>query len=113
MPRHRTYANDAARQAAYRQRAATKRKRHVTNRDDLSELLLRVAFIRDVAGAVARDNLKNWKAWPGSAELHAFALQDDFDATVSRLDALIAGDDGPFRSREFQEWRSKRSPSAT
>jgi hypothetical protein len=108
MPRHRTYSSDAARQAAYRERAATKRKRHVTNPESLREIVERISFIRDVAGAVARDNIANWKGWPGSEQLRSFALQTDLDDLVSRLDALIHGDRRPFDGAEFHEWRAKR-----
>jgi hypothetical protein len=36
------------------------------------------------------------KGWDGSPVLHAFALQEDLDNIVARLDALIHGEDGPF-----------------
>jgi hypothetical protein len=36
------------------------------------------------------------KSWDGSPVLHAFALQEDLDNIVARLDALIHGEDGPF-----------------
>jgi hypothetical protein len=108
MPRQRQYESAAARQAAYRERAARKGKRHVTNRDDLGDFLERLAFIRDSAGDVSRDSVRNWGSWRGAAELHAHALQIDLDDLVSRLDALIRGDSRPFDSSEFQAWRARR-----
>jgi hypothetical protein len=104
MPRHRTYESAAARQRAYRERAATKLERHVTN----PEMIERLAFIRDVAGAVARDSVRNWRGWPGSEQLRSFALQTDLDDLVSRLDALLRGDPTPFQGQEFEHWRAKR-----
>ena len=108
MPRLRAYENAAARQRAYRQRTATKRKRDVTNRESLRVIVERIRFVRDSARDISRANLANWKGWSGAPELHAHALQDDLDNIVERLDALVRGDDGPFRGREFEEWRSKR-----
>lgn len=113
MPRRRAYASAAEKQAAYRHRVAIKRKGNVTNRGNLGEFMQRLNFIRDVARDVSQDSIRNWRGWTGAPEIHAHALQTDLDDLIARLDALIAGDDGPFRSREFQEWRSKRSPSAT
>ena len=106
MPRSRTYANAAARQAAYRRRAASSRKRYVTIRD--SDFLERVEFIRDVAGEVSRDSVRNWAGWRGSAEMHAFALQQDLDDLVSRLDALLRGDDAAFEGEEWRAWKAQR-----
>lgn len=107
MPRLRAYENAAARQRAYRQRVARKRDVSVTDGRNLGEVMQRLSFIRDVAGAVSRDSIKNWRGWSGAHELHAHALQQDLDDLVSRLDALIRGEDGPFQSREFQEWVSR------
>ncbi len=67
----------------------------------------RLTFIRDVAGDVAKDNIKNWKGWQGSPELHAHALQQDLDDVVLRLDALIRGEAAPFEGSEFREWRAR------
>jgi hypothetical protein len=106
MPRHRTYANAAARQAAYRKRDAMKRNRNVTIRDN--DFLERLTFVRDTAGAISRDSVKNWAGWRGSAELHAFALQEDLDVLVLRLDALLSGDAAPFSGPEWQAWRQER-----
>jgi hypothetical protein len=64
MPKHRVYIDEAARQAAYRRRAAAKRKRDATNLDGLMQ---RLAFIRDTAGDVSRDSVKNRAGWRGSA----------------------------------------------
>src|ERR1019366_5741794 len=105
MPRRRTYASAAEKQAAYRHRAAIKRKGNVTNRGGLHELVERVRFIRDTSRGISQDSLKNWKHWPGSAELRAFALQDDLDAVVARLTALLEGDSKPFQGEEFERWR--------
>jgi hypothetical protein len=108
MPRHRTYSSDAARQAAYRERAATKRKRHVTNPEGLREIVERLRFIHDSAREISRANLAHWKGWAGAADLHAFALEDDIDNIVFRLDAVIRGDARPFDGEEFRRWRAKR-----
>jgi hypothetical protein len=43
-----------------------------------------------------------------SPVLHPFALQEDLDNIVARLDALIRGDAAPLQSSEFREWRVKR-----
>jgi hypothetical protein len=51
-----------------------------------------------------RDDLLGWN----SQELHLHALQTDLDEIVSRLGALIAGDNRPFETAEFCEWRAKR-----
>jgi hypothetical protein len=75
------------------------------------EFMERLTFIRDVAGDVAKDNIKNWKGWPGSAQLHAHALQQDLEDVILRLDALLGGDAAPFEGAEFRDWRSRRSPT--
>jgi hypothetical protein len=75
------------------------------------EFMARLGFIRDVAGDVSKESIKNWQSWRGSAELHAHALQQDLDNVVLRLDALLRGDAAPFECPEFREWRSRRSPT--
>src|SRR5450759_1197315 len=108
MPRHRTYANDAARQAAYRQRAATKRNRDVTDRENLREIVERLSFIRDIARDVSQDSIRNWRGWAGAPEIHAHALQTDLDDLVARLTALLDGDAAPFQGPEFRAWCEAR-----
>jgi hypothetical protein len=108
MPRRRAYASAAEKQAAYRHRAAIKRKSNVTNHGDLDDLVERVRFVRDAARDISQANVANWKGWPGSAELRAFALQDDLDAVVARLTALLEGDSKPFQGAEFERWRRAR-----
>jgi hypothetical protein len=67
----------------------------------------KLRFIHDAAGDVARASIKNWKGWR-SHELHLHALQTDLDDLVTRLGALIAGDNRPFETAEFSEWRVRR-----
>jgi hypothetical protein len=109
MPRHRQYDSSAARQAAYRMRARDgKRNITVTNRDNFGDFMERLTFIRDTAGDVSRDNVRNWRGWRGSEEMHAHALQQDIDDIVSRLDALLRGDNAPFLGAEWAAWRARR-----
>jgi hypothetical protein len=108
MPRSRVYADDAARHRAYRQR-----KRDATNRSDLGDLMEKLAFIRDTAGDVSRDSVRNWSGWRGSAEMHAHALQQDLDDLVARVDALIRGDSRAFDTAEFQAWRARARVEGT
>jgi hypothetical protein len=77
------------------------------------EFVARVRFIHDTARDISRDNLKNWKAWPGSAELRVFALQDDLDNVIARLSALIEGDGRPFDGPEFEAWRASQRSAST
>jgi hypothetical protein len=107
MPRARIYRDDAARSAAYRRRLAARRNRDATN-DLGGDVMAGLAFIRDSAGSISRDNLANWAGWRASAELHCHALQDDLDRVIEMLDALLNGDTRPFDSSEFQAWRASR-----
>jgi hypothetical protein len=68
----------------------------------------RLRFIRDTAGDVARASIANWAGWKGASELHCHALQMDLDDLVSRLDALLHGDDEAFSGPEWQAWRQER-----
>jgi hypothetical protein len=106
VPRQRIYADDAARQRAHRRRTAA--KRNVTNRDGLGDFLEKLSFIRDLAGSVAKDSIRNWRGWQNSSELHCHALQMDLDDLVSRLDALLHGDNEAFSGSEWQAWRQER-----
>lgn len=90
----------------------SRRRRRRAPKIACAELIERIAFVHDTAGDVAKDNVKNWKSWRGSPELHAYALQQDLDDIVLRLDALIRGDAGPFEGPEFREWRAKRDRCA-
>ena len=73
--------------------------------------MARLGFIRDVAGDVSKESIKNWQSWRGSAELHAHALQQDLDNVVLRLDALLRGDAAPFECPEFRSGdRGARQP---
>jgi hypothetical protein len=105
MPRQRSYATDADRQAAYRKRHAT-RKRDVTIRD--SDFLECIEFIRDCAGDVERASIANWAGWKGAEAIHCHALQQDLDDLVSRLDALLHGDNAPFQGPEWADWKARR-----
>jgi hypothetical protein len=82
-------------------------KRNATNRENLGELTEKIEFVRDTASAIAKDNIKNWKAPALGWELRSHKLQQDIDDIVEQLDALARGDsfeDSP----EFQSWRAKR-----
>jgi hypothetical protein len=107
MPRAREYESAAARQAAYRRRNG-KRNGDVTNRDGLGAFMEWLEFVRDTAGDVSRDSIKNWRGWQHSSELHCHALQDDLDRIVEMLGALLSGDSRPFQGSEFADWKQKR-----
>lgn len=102
----RSLAKGPSLQAAYRKRAASSRKRDVTIRD--SDFLERIEFIRDCAGDVARASIANWRGWRGSTEMPAFALQQDLDDLLSRIDALLSGDNKPFSGPDWTAWRLAR-----
>jgi hypothetical protein len=107
MPRAKIHQNDAERSRAYRQRAMSARKRDATFRENLGGIMERIEFVHDTASAIAKDNIKNWKAPALGWELRSHKLQQDIDDIVEQLDALARGDsfeDSP----EFQSWRAKR-----
>jgi hypothetical protein len=108
MPRRRVYANATERQRAHRSRIAAQGNRDGI-RDSNVDLVERVCFIRDTTGIVASENLAAWKCFRDAEQLHTFALQDDLDRVTELLDALIRGDDQPFQTDEFREWRTRRA----
>ena len=110
MPRAKIHQNDAERSRAYRQRAMSARKRDATFRENLGGIMERIEFVHDTASAIAKDNIKNWKAPALGWELRSHKLQQDIDDIVEQLDALARGD--TFETcPEFQSWRAKARPA--
>ena len=74
---------------------------------ELMELRERVEFVHDTASAIAKDNVRNWRAPVLGWELRSHKLQEDIDSIVQQLGALVRGD--TFETvPEFQEWRARR-----